>query len=110
MFCVASAIEQHWREKNGLQPKASGGQVIHLGLPATRDSYNAEHGSYWNSSSINCVGRVDRFDGQFEVLREKFREQRSLNIARDSILVEKLEQDNEQAVQPECKQRKSYGS
>jgi hypothetical protein len=69
---------------------------------------NSAGGSFWNSSSINYRGNVDRIYGQHKVLSERFREQRSLNIPRDPILVEKLEHDNEQSVRPIPSKRKRY--
>jgi hypothetical protein len=70
----------------------------HARLEATRESYNAKHGSYWNTSSLNHRGRVDRFDGQFRVPSETLREQRSLNIPRETIdarnaMIANLERD-----------------
>src|SRR5262249_32275173 len=56
----------------------------HAALAASRESYNTEHGSYLNNARLSRTPR----------------EQRSLNIPRDPILVEKLEQDNEQAMRP----------
>jgi hypothetical protein len=83
-------------------------------LAATREAYNAAHGSYWNiggtkpTSSWDFGIRIPNFGvaGVSKILRE----QGSLNIPLDTNLIEKLEHDNEKAARPACRQRKSYGS
>jgi hypothetical protein len=95
----SNAVEEQarveWREKARV-----GGEVKHLEPPAqryarlerTRASYNERWGSHWNG-----VGQSRRL-----------RDQRSLNIPHDPILVEKLEHDNEQSVRPIPSKGKRY--
>jgi hypothetical protein len=89
--------------------KWGGGKVICLPprdyakLEAAQEPYNAEqHGSYWNSCSLNYRGRVDSIHGGYKsherkaLLSQRLREQRTLNIRAVEVrnnMVEKLESD-----------------